>query len=294
MSTPRKPEKRDHSGTYFVVDPQGDRLTKEEVVRLAKQDRLVTASMGGVLAEQPPPSAFGEVLDVACGAGGWAIEAAQTYPSLVLVGIDLNPRMVKYAQAQAVAHQVEERVSFRIMDALHPLHFPDASFDLVNLRFASSFVRTWEWPALIRELLRVVRPGGVIRLTDQEVIHLSSSPAAMQFCEMLLCALSRSGHLFAQESCGVTASLAPLLRQHGCQQVQTHPHALQYRAGTASGQAYVENGVHVMRTLRPFLQKWGCLGKDFDTIHRQALKEMQLPDFSAIWNLLTVWGIKPS
>jgi len=289
MSTRPDPQRQQYSGTYFVQD----RHSEEELLRIAGQDRLVTASMGGVLAEQADPSAFQYVLDIACGSGGWAIEAAETYPEMTLVGIDSSKRMIEYASEQAIAHQVDGRVEFHVMDALGILAFPDASFDLVNMRFALSFVRTWDWPRLLRELQRVLRPGGVVRLTDEEIIHQSTSPAAMQFCEMLLCALYRAGHLFAQESTGLTAHLAPLLSQHGYQQVQTRGYALQYRAGTAEGQAYIEDGIRVFRTLRPFLQKWGCLSKDFDDIHRQALEELQQPDFRATWHLLSAWGIKP-
>src|SRR6266581_1186890 len=286
---PTSPQKQQYSGTYFVQDRQNE----EELLRLVGQDRLVTASMGGVLPEQADPSAFRHVLDVACGPGGWVIEAAQAYPEMLLVGIDINQPLIEYARAQAAAHHVDDRVKFHVMDALRILEFPDASFDLVNLRFAISFVRTWDWPILLKKLLQVVRPGGMVRLTDEEVIHQSNSPASMQFCEMLLCALFRSGHLFAQESTGLTAHLAPLLSRYGCQQVQTRAYALQYRAGTPEGQAYVEDGVHVLRTLRPFLQKWGCMSKDFDAIRDQALEEIRRPDFSATWHLLTAWGIKP-
>jgi ubiquinone/menaquinone biosynthesis C-methylase UbiE len=289
MQTPPRPQKQQYSGTYFVQDRQNE----EEILRLADQDRIVTASMGGVLAEQADPSAFRRVLDVACGASGWVIEAAQTYPEMSLVGVDVNRHMIEYARAQATAHHVDGRVEFHVMDALSILDFPDDSFDLVNMRFAVSFLRTWDWPKVLSELLRVVHPGGVVRITDEEVIHQSTSPAAMQFCEMLLCALFQSGHLFAQESAGLTAHLAPLLSRHGYQQVQTKAYALQYRAGTPEGQTYAEDGAHVFQTLRPFLQKWGCLSKDYDAIRDQALEEIRRPDFCATWHLLTAWGNKP-
>jgi hypothetical protein len=110
---------------------------------------------------------------------------------------------------------------------------------------------------------------------------------------MLLCALFRAGYLFAQESAGLTAHLAPSLSQSGYQQVQTRAHALQYQAGTPQGQAYAEDGMRVLRTLRPFLHKWGCLSEDYDAIREQVLEEVQRPDFCATWHLLTVWGIKP-
>ena len=281
------PQNQPYSGTYFVQDQQNE----GELLRLVGQDRTVTASMGGVLPEQTDPSAFRRVLDIACGPGGWVIEAARMYPEMSLVGMDLNQHMLTYAREQAGAHLVEDRVEFRVMDALGILAFPDASFDLVNLRFAISFVRTWDWPRLLGEMLRVVRPGGVIRLTDEEVIHRSTSQGAIQFCEMLLCALFRSGHLFTQDSSGLTAHLAPLLSQYGCQEVQKRNYALQFRAGTPEGLAYAKNGEYVLRTFRPFLQKWGCMSKEYDS--RQTLEEIRQPDFSATWHLLTAWGIKP-
>jgi ubiquinone/menaquinone biosynthesis C-methylase UbiE len=285
MST--SPQNQPSFGTYFVHDQQNE----EELHRLVGQDRFVTASMGGVLSEQADPSAFRRVLDIACGSGGWVIEAAQMYPEIALVGIDLNQRMLAYAREQAAAQHVDDRVAFRVMDALGVLGFPDASFDLVNLRFAISFVRTWEWHKLLREMLRVLRPGGVIRLTDEEVIHQSTSRGAMQFCEMLLCALFRSGHLFTQDSSGLTAHLAPLLSQAGCQDVQTRNYALQFRAGTPEGLAYAKDGEYLLRTFRPFLQKWGCMSKEYED--RQTLAEIRHPDFSATWHLLTAWGTKP-
>jgi len=286
---PSQPWKQSYSGTYFVQDKKNE----EELRRLADQDHLVTTSMGGVLPEQANPRAFQRVLDIACGTGGWAIESAQTYPEMSLVGIDINLLMIEYARAQATAQRVDDRVEFHVMDALRVLDFPDASFDMVNLRFALSFVRTWEWPRVLKELLRVVRPGGVVRLTDEEVIHQSSSPGAMQFCEMLLCALFRSGHLFAEESAGLTAHLASLLSEHGFQQVQMRAYPLQYRAGTPEGQVYIEDGMYVLQTLRPFVQKWGCISKDYDAIHQQTLDELHRPNFCATWHLLTAWGHRP-
>jgi ubiquinone/menaquinone biosynthesis C-methylase UbiE len=288
MSTPSHPPKPHYSGTYFVQDPQNE----EELVRLATQDRVVTAAMGGVLAEQADPHAFRHVLDVACGAGAWCIEAAKNYPEMSLVGIDVNPHIIAYAHARATAYQVADRVKFQVMDALYTLDFADASFDLVNMRFAISFLRTWDWPKVLRELMRVLRPGGVVRLTDEEVIHQSTSPAAMQFCEMLQCALFRSCHLFSAESTGITAQLAPLLRQQGFQDVQTKAYALQFRAGTPEGKAYAEDGIHVLRTLKPFIQKWGCISTDYNTLREQVREEVLNPDFCATWNLLTAWGRK--
>lgn len=279
---------RPYSGTYFVEDW----YRGEELRRLASQDQLVTASPGGLLEEQADPAALRNVLDVACGVGGWSIEVALRYPEINLVGIDNNPYMIAAAREQAAVSQVAERVDFRLMDALRTLDFADHSFDLVNLRFALGFMRTWEWSRLLSDLLRVLRPGGIIRLMDENVIHESTSPAMLQFYELLLSALFRSGRLFTQESSGLTAHLALLLDRQGFRQVQTRECSLQFRAGTPQGEVYVQSRLSLLRMLRPFIQKWGQLSIDYDTLQQQVSAELSRPDFSATWRLVTAWGVR--
>jgi ubiquinone/menaquinone biosynthesis C-methylase UbiE len=84
---------KDSPSTYFVQDKRN----KTELTRLAIQDQMLTTAMGGVLPEQPDPTVFRRVLDVACGTGGWLIEAAKAYPTMSLVGIDISQRMIRYA-----------------------------------------------------------------------------------------------------------------------------------------------------------------------------------------------------
>jgi ubiquinone/menaquinone biosynthesis C-methylase UbiE len=292
MPVPFDRRVNDNPSTYIVQD----RKSQKELARLTVQDRMVTTSMGGVLPEQPDPTVFRRVLDVGCGIGGWAIEAARVYPEMSLVGIDISQRMIKYACAQAKAQQMSNRVKFRVMDALLPLDFPDASFDLVNLRFGISYVRTWDWPKLLVELLRVIRVDGVLRVVDGGPMSQKSqnnSPALRQLFEMVQCALFRAGHLFTNESTGLNDHLAQIFDQCGCEQVQTKSYALEYRAGTPEGEAFYEDWMLAFQTGRPFIQKWNCASRDYDDIYQQALKEMKQPDFHATWNLLTVWGNKP-
>jgi ubiquinone/menaquinone biosynthesis C-methylase UbiE len=281
--------RRDNPSTYFVQD----RKNEKELTRLMIQDRLIIALMGGVLPEQPDPTAFHRVLDVRCGTGGWVIEAAQTYPEMSLVGLDASQRMIKYARTQANAHHLDDRVEFHVVDVLGPLDFPAAYFDLVNLQFGVSFVRTWEWPKLLSELLRVTRPGGVIRLTEAEVIQRSNSPALTRLLEMLQLALFRAGRLFTEESAGLTSHLVRLLDQHGCQQIQTKAYVIEYQTGTPEWKAMCEDLKLLFRTVQPFIQKWGSATPDYEVIYRQALKEMSQPDFLIVADFLTAWGSKP-
>lgn len=289
MTNPLEPGRDEYSSTYAVFD----RNNKEEHLRLTIQDQMITTAMGGVMPEQSDPGSFHRVLDIACGTGSWSIEATKLYPAMELIGIDISKPMIEYAREQARMHNVADRVEFHVMDALLILEFPVGFFDLVNLRFGISFMRTWDWPRLLNEIQRVTRPGGVIRITDEEVINPNNSSALSQLFEMWLLSLFRSGHLFENHTAGLISHLPDLLTRHGIQQVQTKAYALQFQGGTSQGQAYYEDMKHAFRNARPFMARWGSVSKDYDALYQQALIDMQRPDFSVTWNLLTAWGSNP-
>src|SRR6266702_3784957 len=101
----------------YVIDIE----SAAELARLLHQDRHVTKSMGGLLAEQSDISNIHDVIDVACGPGGWALEVADRYPDIKVVGIDISKSMIEYARALAKAQKLKN-VEFLVMDALKPLH----------------------------------------------------------------------------------------------------------------------------------------------------------------------------
>jgi ubiquinone/menaquinone biosynthesis C-methylase UbiE len=287
MSTHTNPQPED-ANTYFVQD----RSPERELNRQQIQGQLLTAGMGGVLPEQPDPTAFQRVLDIGCATGSWLIETARTYPTISqLVGIDVNSMMIAYAREHAEAQQVNGQVEFRIMDARHGLAFPADFFDLVNLRLGTSYLRAQDWPELLTEFQRVTRPGGVIRLTDADFIQQSSSAALNQLWKLFSVAMDNAGHLFAHDTTGFTAHLAPLLRQSGFQNVQTRLYALDYRAGTPEGRSFSEDMAHFFRSIVPFLQKWSSVPEDYEITYQQAFSDMQQPGFVVTWRLLTAWGI---
>jgi ubiquinone/menaquinone biosynthesis C-methylase UbiE len=283
------PRGQDNPSQYVVED----RSSTPEMIRLMIQDRTITEGMGGPLSEQPDPAALHRVLDIGCGPGGWLLETAFRYPHMELTGIDISWRMIEYARAEAQARRLTDGVEFLVMDALRPLEFPDASFDLVNMRLGSSFLLVTDWPRLLSELLRVTRPGGIVRVTDG-VTSQSTSPAYNRIIQMILCAFYRSSHSLTEEKMGVTHELPHLLTESGCRQVQTKAYTIEFVAGTVGGQNLYEDVRFGSQTTKPFFQKWECITEEYDAVCEQAMIEMQQPDFRATWEMLTAWGTKPA
>src|SRR5215472_1242538 len=120
---PDNPQAR--KGDYFI-DPE----SAAEKARLLHQDRLITKGMNGVLSGIEDVSGLHDILDIACGPGGWVLDMAYAYPRVEVMGIDISQQMIDYANMQAQAQRFNN-ASFRVMDVTQPLDFPDNSFDLV-------------------------------------------------------------------------------------------------------------------------------------------------------------------
>jgi len=198
---------RAQPGSYIL-----DTENTAEMARLTKQDRLVTTGMGGLAAAYDDLSGRHHLLDIACGPAGWALDLASTFPHINVVGIDINRQMIAYAQAQAQARQLAN-ADFRVMDALQPLAFPEHSFDLVNARFLVGFMPRAAWLPLLRECLRVLRPGGLIRLTEFDEPGTTNSEAFEQWDAITFNATRKAGLTAAPggRNFGITPLLGRLL-----------------------------------------------------------------------------------
>jgi len=107
-----------------------------------------------------PPGA--NVLDVGCGTGASALPAAQAVgPNGHVLGVDLSARLLEHARTKATAYGLKN-VEFRLAD-MTALGFPDDHFDAVISVFSIFFVPDME--GLVRELWRMVRPGGKLAVT---------------------------------------------------------------------------------------------------------------------------------
>ncbi|GMA64415.1 methyltransferase domain-containing protein [Alicyclobacillus fastidiosus] len=109
------------------------------------------------------------VLDVGTGAGHTAFALAEG--AWTVTGIDLTAKMVENA-TQLAADRGLRNVQFVVGDAVH-MPFPDQVFDVVTCRFAAHhFV---DADASIREMSRVLKPGGMVLMVD----HIAPADVAL-------------------------------------------------------------------------------------------------------------------
>jgi len=99
------------------------------------------------------------VLDVGCGIGGSSRILAKDY-GFAVTGVTISPQQVKRAQ-ELTAEGLNAQ--FLVDDAMH-LSFPDGSFDVVWSIEAGPHMP--DKAIFAKELLRVLKPGGVLVVAD--------------------------------------------------------------------------------------------------------------------------------
>jgi ubiquinone/menaquinone biosynthesis C-methylase UbiE len=278
------------SGASYFIDAEN----AAEMARLTNQDRIMSKAMGGLFTQRADLTTFHDVLDIACGPGGWAIDMARAYPDKQVTGIDISQLMIEYANYQASVQTVPN-ANFQVMNIANPLDLPDSSFDLVNARLISGFMPHRSWPSFLRECVRITRPGGIIRLTEPERT-ISTSPAVEQLNDLLARAMHRAGQSVSPSELqfGVTPLLRRFLHDAGYQHIQSEAHVLDSSAGTEEYMSQYQNSMVFFKLLQKFMVKIGvATQEDVEFLYQNALEEMKAPDYCALWYFLTIWGEKP-
>src|SRR5262249_37735001 len=142
-------------------------------------------------------------------------------------------------------------------------------------------LRTWDWAKILFEYQRVVRQGGIIRITEPSTVMESNSPALMMLDGILVETYHRSGRLFTSSSDGIAREVVRLMTQHGIDDVKFCVHTVVFRAGTAECQDFYEDMRYFFRVALPFFHKWTRVPSNYHEIYQQALAEMKQPGFVA-------------
>ena len=103
------------------------------------------------------------VLDLATGTGDLAIDIARMHPGARVIGLDPSPRMLAIAEAKLVRRGLADRVTLVRGDA-QQLPYANCEMDAATIAFGIRNVP--DRPAALREMARVVRPGGRIAVLE--------------------------------------------------------------------------------------------------------------------------------
>lgn len=105
----------------------------------------------------------GPALDVATGTGDFALDLARRNEVSEVVGLDFTREMLALARRKARRRGLAHKVRLVVGDA-HALPFPDGRFMCATVGFG---VRNFaDIPRALREMARVVRPGGRVVLLE--------------------------------------------------------------------------------------------------------------------------------
>lgn len=275
----------------YVLDPE----SPAEMARLIQLDRFMTKGMGGPLAGVNDFSSIHNVLDMACGPGGWVLDVAFEHPEIEVAGVDISKIMIDYANARARSQNLTN-ASFGIMDVTKPLDFPDGSFDLVNARFLFSTLSQEQWPPFIAECTRLLRPGGTLRLTELIDGGATNSPAKEDLHALFCEALWRTGYGYSVNgrSIGVTIMLPRLLRIAGYQNIRHLMHALEVSTGTEAYSDFYRNSEIIYLLAKPYFLGTGVTTEgEFTRLYEQMLIELLSDDFCGMWHYVTALGTRP-
>ncbi len=275
----------------YILDSE----SATEMTRLIGQDRLITQGMGGLFPEQTDTSHYSDILDIACGPGGWVCDVAFANPDTQVTGIDISNKMIEYARAMAWSQRMEN-ATFQVMDVLKPLDFPDNSFDLVNARFLVAFMPKTAWPKLLEECVRITRPGGIIRLTEFDEPATTNNAAFAHWMELTFRAIQLAGLCMSPDghNFGVTPLLRRFLLDAGCQDVGQKSHFIDFSINTPAYSSMYSNCEIAFRQVQPFMVKMKvATPEEIEQSYQQMLQEMRSENFYALWYYLTAWGQKP-
>jgi SAM-dependent methyltransferase len=221
-------------------------------------------------------------LDIGCGPRGITdLLSPRVGVSGHVVGLDRDAQFLEAARAGAPSN-----VEFRQGDA-YGSDLPTEGFDLVHIRFVASTAGNPE--LLLKEAIRLVRPGGIVALQEPDGSTLNCYPPHPAW-ERLKTAL-----LGAFSGVGADLQLArrlySIVRQTGLQDVQYRPFLL----GVRSVDPMVDYLPATVESLRNTVIRLGYLTEgEFAGVLADCRKHLRQPDTTfTMYTVAQVWARRP-
>ena len=153
-----------------------------------------------------------KLLDVGCGTGRTLHQIARTHPTMRLHGADLSPAYIRLARKR-----LEDVAELTLaVENAEALPWADASFDIVTSVYLFHELPRNARRNVVREMVRVVKPGGLVVLED------SAQPSESPDLRPVLHGFPQDFHEPFYEDY-LEDDLGELLRESGFVDVTTRP-----------------------------------------------------------------------
>lgn len=265
-----------HSGHYPIEDRAG------EIDRLAVQGAAMAPHADSMLDLIRVGSGW-TCLDIGCGPGGITqLLSRRVGATGHVIGLDMNAQFLEHARRSAAPN-----VEFLEGDA-YGSNLPPESFDLVHMRFVAS--TAGEPERLIREAMRLTRPGGFVALQEPDASTLNCYPPHPAWDKL------KAALLGAFQGVGADLQLAgrlfALMREADLEDVQYRP----FLIGVRSVDPMVDYLPSTVESLRGTVLRLGLLREEeWDDVLQRCRAHLRQPGtVFTMYTVAQVWGRKPA
>jgi SAM-dependent methyltransferase len=163
-----------------ITDEELDRQTVEHYAFKLSKGRNFLAPIEDILIDGNACC-----IDIGTGMGIWVMEMSSDFPESTFIGVDKIETFPTGVYPK--------NADFRIMDATKPWPYEDGVFDLVLQRMLFKDLKTEDWPFVLKEAYRCLKPGGWIQYAETHLTTSRASDLTVKLCHWVIDVIATTG-----------------------------------------------------------------------------------------------------